>query len=459
MVALLVVAAIVIAGAPSLAGVAPHGVQSPQACGDAACVFGKVRASGVVYFPNETPIVADPTNHRRLLTAASDYGCATGEGYYATSDAGVHWTRSCGSGPRPGTGSGEPAVGYDAGGVAYRGGTGNGRDGIATVFVDKSYDHGLTWSRPVRAVEPLAKGYGILKPFMGIDVGPNSPRRGAIYISATQDSYPVIGISVSRSVDGGEHFKTVLVGAQSTFPDITHFSDLAIGPDGTVYASWMHCTAVSSTCAGTVATIMLSRSTDGGRTWSTPSAIHDVVLGPGCGLAYYGCVPTPHTGFAISEMPSLASDDSSGPNAGRLYVVDYTTVGGHSRVEIATSSDGGRAWGAPHLFGGKSVTDQCLGWVSVSDFGAIGLTRMQARATATGPVFEEVASISADGGRTFRERTISTQPSRKTYADVWDAVTLGDFGANVWAGRDLFAAWTSGDASGSFDVVGGLRVR
>jgi hypothetical protein len=60
-----------------------------------------------------------------------------------------------------------------------------------------------------------------------------------------------------------------VVDTEQLFPTVDQFSDLAIGRDGTVYVSWMRCTANEPTgdCGGTTATSLLSKSTDGGNIW------------------------------------------------------------------------------------------------------------------------------------------------------------------------------------------------
>jgi len=118
-------------------------------------------------------------------------------------------------------------------------------------------------------------------PALSGDVGAtSSPHANALYLSVTQ--FDATGndseISVSHSTNGGTTWTRSAVDTAQVFPQVDQFSDLAIGKDGTVYASWMHCSATAGECVSTQATFLLSRSADGGTTWSTPVTLAMVTL-------------------------------------------------------------------------------------------------------------------------------------------------------------------------------------
>src|SRR5207253_7825246 len=90
-------------------------------------------------------------------------------------------------------------------------------------------------------------------------------------------------ITVDHSCNGGATWSgPKAVSAQAVFPTVRQFSDLAIGKDGTVYATWIKCVANGGAgdCGGTVATVEYSKSTDGGNTWPSPHTIHTVTFAP-----------------------------------------------------------------------------------------------------------------------------------------------------------------------------------
>src|SRR5207244_10744830 len=109
------------------------------------------------------------------------------------------------------------------------------------------------------------------------DQSASSPFAGCLYTSITQfdTAFSKETITVDHSCDGGTTWSgPKAVSAEAVSPVVRQFSDLAIGDDGTVYASWIKCTAngPAGDCGGTTATIEFSKSTNGGNTGSTPTA-------------------------------------------------------------------------------------------------------------------------------------------------------------------------------------------
>ncbi len=112
--------------------------------------------------------------------------------------------------------------------------------------------------------------------------------------------------TVSHSNDGGATWTTKTVDATQLFPNVDTFTDLAIGADGTVYVSWLRCTAGASSgeCANTTGTFYYAKSTDGGNTWSAPAKIASARLAPDPGFCcFYGALP--NTNERVSNIPAL----------------------------------------------------------------------------------------------------------------------------------------------------------
>jgi len=241
-------------------------------------------------------------------------------------------------------------------------------------------------------------------------------------------------------------------------PAVDQFSDLAVGKDGTVFVSWMRCTAVypPGGCAGTWATLLLSRSTDGGSTWSTPVTIATVTLAPNpSGCCFYGELP--NTAERVSEIPAIDIDNSGGAHAGNLYAAFYTWTGSSMVVEVATSTTGGSSWGVPVRVTACSPHDQFFPWLSVSSSGLVGVSWLDRRDDPTNLSYEAFAAVSSDGGATFPNLQIASASSNPNN-DGFKSAFMGDYTGNVWnsTGTTLYASWMDSRNGASMqDEVGG----
>jgi hypothetical protein len=202
--------------------------------------------------------------------------------------------------------------------------------------------------------------------------------------------------------------------------------------------------------------MLISRSTDGGDTWSNASLIHRVELAPGaCGV--FGCLP--NTNEPVNDYPVIAIDNSSGRDSGRLYVADYTYAA-HMEVEFALSRDGGLSWSRPVGVAGPSAThDQFFPWLNVSNDGVVGVTWMDRRNDPLNVSYEEFGAVSTDGGKTFSTNyQLAPQPSNPDN-DGLGGIFMGDYSGNAWSGEKLYATWTdTSDGQTARAVVGGLEV-
>lgn len=447
-------------------------------CSPAPCVFPNSQASVGQKPVNEPSIAVDPMHPMRLITGANDRNCpgwplTYGGGFYTSTDGGATWTRSCSTVP-PGyhVGSSDPTVAYDLTGAAYRAGCEasiiKGVLVLSTV-VSKSIDNGMTWGNPVVAVAPSFAGkfvYGACKPWVQIDTSPQSPHRNRIYISALQFNFPtsLTQITVSRSLDGGNTWLApVPDGPAAHFPAFQCCAAFAIGNGGTVYNTWLRCVTVQpqQSCGGGMEDIILSKSLDGGNTWSNPTTVHQVVLTPGdCfmgGPPSFGCLP--NTNEPLTDYPAIARDNSSGPKSGTLYLVDYTYVAGHAQVQVSRSSDGGTSWSSPVAVAPRSDQhDQFFPWISVSPNGAVGVTWLDRRNDPANVSYDAFAAVSTDGGHTFANYQLSAKPSNPKN-DGYGGNFMGDYTQNAWAGKFLYAAWPdTSNGKTAQDMIGGVRI-
>jgi hypothetical protein len=437
-------------GTVKLAGQnAPAGKFNPNG------LLGNVQASEGGLPVDEDPIAVDPTNGQNLLTGGNDYNCSNIQGFYASTNGGKSWNTTCLNNVGV-SGCGDPVVGYDLTGAAYIGGLDCPPYGV----VEKSTNHGQTWSSPVIAVTALQPSGFVDKDWLQVDDNPSSPGKNNVYISTTQFNSATTQsqIGVSHSTDGGTTWKTVAVDPLQPTGLIDQFSDLTVGKDGTVYVSWLRCNNSTGECAGNQGTFYVSKSTDFGNTWSTPRAIATVSLAPdACGCAYYGSLP--NTSERVSDIPAIGIDTSTGAHAGNLYAVMYNWTGTYMEVEVATSTNGGSTWGKPVRVTPTSDThDQFFPWLSVNTNGAVGVSWLDRRNDPSNISYETFASKSLDGGATFTNNVqVATAPSNP-FNDGFGGTFMGDYTGNAWDGQVGVPSWMDTRTGiNTQDEVGGWK--
>jgi len=423
-------------------------------CIPAPCVLPNVNASGTTTVADETPVAVNLKNPKQILTGANDYGCGNLQGFYASTNGGTTWNRTCLNALSGDGGDGDPIVGYDLKGNAFIGGIDTGS--VETIALEKSTDGGKTWSAPFPSVAYLLSGQFVDKPWLQVDTNPKSKYVNSLYISATQfDGSNDTEISVSSSHDGGKTWKTVAVDSLQTYPtNVDQFSDVGIGADGTVYATWMRCPASSGLCAGQTATFYMTKSTDGGKTWSKPSVMFTATLAGGtCG--FYGCLP--NTNERVSDIPVIGLDNSSGPHKGNLYVVYYNWTGTYMQVFVATSKNGGKKWTSKAVAPSSDTRDQFFPWLSVSGKGTVGVSWLDRRNDPNNVNYESFGAFSTNGGASFsKNQDLSAKPSNP-FNDGFGGGFMGDYTGDYWASdsKTFYVSFTDTTTGIAQDFIGG----
>ena len=190
-----------------------------------------------------------------------------------------------------------------------------------------------------------------------------NPRNTQNFIVGGNDWNYNDGCSMNASFDGGKSWTATL--PNGFLPGVTKYTNdpavpgtgrydyggdpaVAFGPDGTAYFA---CFGYQGTSPYNVA-LLLSRSTDGGRTWLKGGAsepLTQVAVWQGNGISKGS------TGqFPDHEQMHVAND-------GTIYVTwaQFNGYGSHSPVYVATSSDGGRTFSlAQKVTSGSVRSDQ-----------------------------------------------------------------------------------------------------
>jgi hypothetical protein len=428
-------------------------------CSPAPCVLPPTQASEGGSIVTDSLIVSNPLNQKELLLGSFDGNCyPSALGFHLSRDGGSTWNRvlcmpfidrkNFAYVP-----SFEPSVGYDRNGVAYAAGFYNDNEGGShgLLAVQKSSD-GTHWSKPVVALHDPGQTF----PFetsMAIDTSPTSPRVNSLYVSGVMWTHSgrQNQILVAHSADGGVTWTQAPVDPVQKDPAHDDFTRMAVGKDGTLYLTWMHCVrSRGDFCGNNTAHMMLSKSTDGGSTWSSQQLIATVMVN----------WTLPNTkGERVYNYPVIAVDNSSGAHAGNLSVAMNTWTGTHLRVQVIRSTDGGKTWSKPVPLAPASDThDQFFPTISVSPTGKVGVSWLDRRNDPNNHNYQAFAAISIDGGQTFPNTQLTTafsNPDTNGTLNNW----MGDYTGNTWAGNKFIAAWM--DSSNGVDmqeVVGGIRL-
>lgn len=375
---------------------------------------------------NETPVAVNPLNFNNIITGANDWNYNDGCAVNATFDGGKSWTPTLPDGFLPGVTkyTNDPNVpgtgAYDAGGdpgVAF------GPEGTAyyicqafnftppyqiALLVSRSNDGGRTWLDGKN--EKLAQvstwnGNGKSKGSNGqfpdhesiyVDKSPSSPFYGSVYIAWVQfDGNTHSPVNVTYSRDGARTFATPV---QITSGIIRNNQDARIvsAPDGTLFLTF------DNGAQGGKGTVMyVSKSSDGGRTWSTPVQFA-AFNNPVCTFPPY-CFNIPGAPFrAGGSYPVPAFD----PTRNRLYVVFPDIVGQYAQIYFTSAqADDLQHWTTPVAVA-PAAGDRFENEMSVASNGRIDLSFYD-RSYSNNKLVDLTYAASTDGGKSWATKRVT----------------------------------------------------
>lgn len=315
---------------------------------------------------NETAIAVDPNHPNRLVAGANDYVTRTwtcdvsgtpcsalGDAYsgsYVSNDGGATWQGVATDPSHLGTlvpgvthltggpydAGGDPAVAFDSRGTVYYAGLGFDRTSPPnTVTVNRGTFGGsgsLTWSAPTFINPTTSPTVLNDKEWVAADANVGSPFRDRVYVSWTRylfnpsnGNYIQSPIFFASSSDGGRTFTTPTAISGKVLFD--QGSRPVVGPDGSLYVFFEGSTRLAS-----LNSTYVVRSADGGASWGKPVSI--APLDESHVLT--------DTAFRDNSFPAAAV----APN-GTLYATWTTMMGGASTAVYSTSTDAGATWTAP----------------------------------------------------------------------------------------------------------------
>ncbi len=368
----------------AVAGLLAFGFATPAARADVQAnlpqVAGVPTSDTTARFPtnkqNEPSIAVNPRDPNHLIAGANDEqrqpacgapprlaavlsdcsffpGVGT-NGVYTSADGGVSWTNrgilddQASWKASPFISDGDAAIvygpnpydlnrsrAYYVGLASYKDGRSPFNANKAPELIVSSYsdDDGLTWSAPVPATTKSNPNTFNDKNSAWVDNSPSSPYYGTLYVgftefrSATTHGNGNAPVAVSRSTDGGLSFsapKQLSPAANNGTGNGRQGTDIATGPDGSVYVAFEQ---------ASLQVVAISR--DGGRSYAKAvpiGAVTDIQD------------PIPGANFRTNSFPSISADPRVGSRT--LYTSWATRTPAGGRIVVSTSTDRGRTWQA-----------------------------------------------------------------------------------------------------------------
>lgn len=386
----------------------------------------------------EPYLAVDPANPLHLIASwqenrFSDGGART-LGVAATFDGGITWSEGVlprlthvdgGAWDR----ASDPWVAFGANGRVYAASLLFDRSSPDNaVGVSASDDGGVTWTAPVEVFRSVADFND--KEAVVVDTGTRSPRAGTVYaawdINIQKNGTTVQRLVVSRSSDGGRSWsKPVAVRRKNGNVGVIP----RVGPDGTLYLVWAGSTKRSRNLR-----VFFAKSVDGGASWSRSRKL-EKILSNG--------VQTFRSG---AFLPSFDVDGETGD----LYIAwGDARWTGVDQATLLVSRDGGETWSSAARVSDGADDAPVLTVSVAASSGAVGVSYYSLENDpARRSLLNTYIRVSTDGGASFRPSTRVTPESfdARFAAVAGGAMFLGDYAgltaspgsfALLWVGTDL----------------------
>jgi hypothetical protein len=386
----------------------------------------------------ESAIKIHPTDINKVIAGSN--GPGGGQKMHWSTDGGTSWTET--TLPLGGTCC-DPAVDWSSdGSFSYATALGGCLFNCG-IWVYRSDDGGQTWDSLADVDGDPRREIGSGdKEFLHVDQSATSPFKDNVYVTWHQGNV----LKLASSSDDGHTFSTW------TFPSDS--ANLGIGSDittdsaGNVYHFWP---------AFNSRTIRLSKSTNGGATFSAPSVIAStqgsfIFRLPSMEtreVFIYVSADTDRTGGPFDGSVYAAWTDNTGPDSS-------TPSANHGRIQVAYSRDGGSSWSitTPHETADQLSVDRWHQWLGVGPDGTVYVAYYDTRRDPSRTSVDFYYSFSTDGAQTW------SPPDRLTTVispNIADGFEFGDYNGLDVVMSQLITIFTdnrseSGGGGDSIDV-------
>jgi hypothetical protein len=402
---------------------------------------------------NEPTVAVDPTDPNVVVAGSNDYCAAivnneVWAGYYRSTDGGQSWSLSLVPGypddtsdsgtasPVHGTcgASGDPTQSFDGQGNLFYGFICFNRSKPINggVYVARYSNHGADYDQTVLVKKGTPSGLfltGLFQDKINLTADQTDGEFGGNVYVAWSEYHAFAStnaVLVSRSTDGGDSFsRPVRVTPQEH--GTASFTDLAVGPDGTVNLTYVTYPSSSRPTAD----VWLLQSQDGGVSFGAPVHVDSIELFDSnqfagatgtvdCGDGPFAC----ESGFTFSRFFSnsaVAADETG------VHVVWASELpSGQNKVFVRNSADGTGFDDDPITLDNFETGHQWFPDVASAD-GVLSVIFYDSRTdpaydpdippgnTAeglnSGDVVQAFVAQSSDGGETWAEQVVSTAGS------------------------------------------------
>jgi hypothetical protein len=449
---------------------------------------------------NEPSIAQNPTNAMNLVAGSNDEidepGCTSsgcpfvtnvgGSGVYFSTDGGASWSQF--SAPAggdnnasfnggmihtlPGFGKlarqlgipglasdGDPSLAFSLDGTVYYGSLAGVR-GVATnselLTVSRSGDGGQSWSDPVVATDRTNPVDFNDKIDLWVDRSPTSPFKGTVYVSWTLFQGPpgrAEPIVLSRSIDGGRTFSPAMQltpAHNNNGIGGRQGSAIRTAPNGDVYVFFSSGTKINGV---TTDAQMFVKSTDGGSTFSKQALASPVVDIPS---------PLPGASFRNDSFPSV----DIGPD-GKVVVAWADFRNGRGQVMMTTSSTGGATWTPAAVVLDVAGRSAFFPGVAVSPDGSkvsVATQALDAKPAGTAPGagvvhYDSYLAESVNGGSFSAPLKLSSATSDPdgSSTNSLGAQFQGDYNTLISDNQNAWFIWTDARAATPCAAVDAFR--
>jgi hypothetical protein len=375
-------------------------------------------------FFNEPSIAVNPNNPRQIV-AAYQVGATAA----FSSDAGEHWTLASATAPKNYADSGDVSVTFDTQGHAFlcyiafdKLGTENYWAHNATrngIFVRRSKDGGKTWNSEASTVisHPTEPGIPFEdKPYIVADTNPKSPYAGNLYVGWTQFTLAKSTILFSRSTDDGHTWSAPF--------EISSHEGLPRDDNGAV-EGFSGAVAPDGTLYVVWAdgdNIAFSYSRDGGETFASSKEVLDVAP-----LYFKVSSVDRANGF-----PQISLD----PKTNRLFATWSDYRNGDVDIFVSTSDHRGASWSRAVRVNSDPIhngSDQFFQWLSVDpETGAAYVVFYDRRGDPENKNTTVVLARSTDGGLTFKNYAWTRKSFESRDDFIGDYTGLASFNGRVY---------------------------